>query len=121
MIEAVQNFFVYVFDYSLAHGVNPYILLLIYVLSIPFVYYPAYVFSQVKRCRIEKTNVAKSVTRSIIISLVALLSPYVYVLAFGRGLSVWIVSLVVLAGFVGVTFSLMNIKKRGVFNADKDK
>ncbi len=96
-------------DYSLAHGVNPYIFLAIYVASIPFYYYPF--FSLAKRLGFlrAKNNLARTPLKSnliqyIIINRLAWASPYFYVLIWGKGLPRVVSILIYVYLLLGIIF-----------------
>lgn len=113
MTEILRQFFFNLFNYSISHNVNPYVLMIIYIGSIPFVYYPVFVFYQIRTKKIEKRFVAKKVTGSIIISVTAIISPYAYVIVFSRDLPWWFISILTVFGVIGSIYTVKKFQYKG--------
>jgi len=124
-VEAINNYFRQLSDYAVSHGVSPTIFVIIFILSIPFFYYPLFKFKeyskllkQASKDKNESNNLKNVTIKYILIIGLAWASPYLYVLVFGHGLPLLFTVLMVLYLVFGL---LLLIYKYGSFSNNENR
>ena len=97
--------------YANNHGVNPQIFILIYLISIPFFYYPFIKIKSALRDK-NKNNLKSSIISGIIVISLAWASPYLYIVIFGKELPSWLYALLAIILLLGLGSVLSKILKR---------
>lgn len=117
-------FFKSLVEYSISHGVNPYIFLSIYLASFPFYYLPIFKLKEHVKLLRDKNNphrlstFKKDIIKYIIINRLAWAAPYFYVLLWGYGLPMAFIVLV--WGYIFLGVCLFVYKYRGVIDENRD-
>lgn len=107
------DFFRGIYNTALIYSVNPIIFISIYVVSIPVFYYPLIKLAQsVKEKPKNKNKIKKNIFRAIIICTLAWISPYFYVLVFGRNLPPWFVFLIVVFAIITGVYTFLERKSK---------
>lgn len=113
MLQFVSNFINALFQYSSDHGVNPYVFITLYLISVPIFYYPLIYLKRIAKTRNDKETIKKYAVRGIIISSTAYVIPLVYVLVFGRNLPLWLVLVVCLIVFANILVVVRKYNLKG--------
>lgn len=112
MLNNIINFFSNLANYARGHGVNPYVFLVIYILSfIPF-YYPILKARIIYKNRSNTKLITRELFSGIMINRLAWASPYLYILVFGKNLPIWLVALILGYIIIGSVWFIYNFKKK---------
>lgn len=109
----INTFFQNIYYYAESHNVNPIIFITLYIISFPFYYYPLLRMRKIFKERKKVKLIENIVFKSIIINRLAWASPYLYILIFGRGLSMLVTTLLIIYVLLGIVLFLYKFYKRG--------
>lgn len=93
------------------YNVEPAVFIFIYIVSIPFYYYPMLRINKFIKDRSDRKKLEDDILISVIVNRLAWAAPYFYVIIFGRNLPVWIYFAIFIYLFVGVVYFINRMKK----------